>query len=404
MLKLKSWREYWGASYFVLVSVLAFCKLMTSGNSGHYDFFRATALKIWSGENPYAIPYPSGYFLYSPSCALFFYGLVAWLPYFVGLALYMGASWLLLRFALKEFLGGVGLAKADLNLFYFILSSEVIGTLLNARIEIFILGIVLLAGTWIFQQRREGLAYFLLAMICNFKMQSLPTVGLLLVVDLVGRRRLRPTFYFAASLLFWYLVPFAVRPSALLVDSYRTWISFFGPYVRAGWMDFQHIYRFIFKISGAQPSFDFGQKISALCGALFAVVLGWRVWRDLRVQRTLRADSSVPVDLLRDWNLRALALGAAFVCLFSPMGQSAAFTLYAPLLLCIFVLRARGSLLRRWLWNTLLVVAFFFISLAYSDLTPRSFRIVFFDYSVKAFGISILSLALLAETHFCQKK
>lgn len=403
MQNLRAWRQNWGVSYFWLVSALAFFKLLTAGNSGHYDFFRATALKIWAGENPYAIAYPSGYFLYAPSCALFFYGLVAWLPYFIGLALYVGLSWLLLRWSLKKFLGAVPLPATDQNLFYFILSSEVMGTILNARIEIFILGIVLAAGFWIFQRRREGLAYFLLAMICNFKMQSLPTVGLLLVVEAVGRRRVLPTLYFALSLLFWYLIPFAVRPASLVIDSYRTWTTFFGPYMSAGWMDFQHIYRFIFKLTGAQPSFDGGQKISALCGAVFAAVLAQRIWQDRKGLRASGHDL-VATAVLHDWYLRALALGAAFVCLFSPMGQSAAFTLYAPLLICVFVLRARASLLSRGQWNALLALAFFFVSLAYSDLTPKFFRIVLFEHSVKAFGVALLTLAVLADTLFCQKK
>lgn len=386
-------REGWGFFYLVLVSAVSFGQLMRTSHSGHYDFFRASALKIWAGENPYAILYPSGYFLYSPSAALFFYGAVAWLPYWTGLAIYMLASWAVLFWGARRFLRALALNSSDKNLFYFLLSSEVIGTLLNARIEIFILGIVLGAGAWLLQQRREGLAYFLLAMVCNFKMQSFPTVGLLLMVAVWGLGHWRGVGVFLASLVFWYALPYAVRPAEFITTCYQTWTQFFGPYIGASWLDFQHLFRFVYKLTGWAPSFSAFQKMSAAIGGLFALALAARIYRD----KQKKLSSAALKRLAWGWNFRALALGAGFICLFSPMSQSAGFVLYAPLLALVIYFRRHENYFSYRTWTFLLGIAFFMISIAYSDLVPKDLRGLFFDHATKAGGVTLLTGAVFME-------
>ncbi len=384
--KIARLKNNWGFWFFLLASFCALIKVVTLGQSGHYDIFRDAALMMWKGQIPYGTEYPSGYFLYSPSCALFFYGAFAWLPYTLGLAAYLLCSWVVLFFGIREFSKALDFKSSTSNILYFLLSSEVIGTLLNARIETFICGITLVAGAWILSNRHIFWAYFLLAMLCNFKMQAIPTVGLLLLVSLIAAKNIRPIICFLASILFWSLAPFLVKPWQFVIDNNYRWNQIFIPFLNSTWRDFQHIYRFLQVNFRLDFEFHTAQIIGATIGIFIAGALGWRAYRD-----------SAPSHR-SNLNLRALALGSGFIVMCSPMSQSAGYILYAPLLFASLYFFEGSQVFSRKQWTWIIGLSWFFISLAYSDLAPKPLREIFFDHAVKAFGILIILAANIVET------
>jgi hypothetical protein len=97
-------------------------------------------------------------------------------------------------------------------------------------------------------------------------------------------------------------------------------------------------------------------------------------------------ENDIPVEVL----VRGLALGSAFVVIFSPASQSAAFILYAPLVMDYF---RQGAVVPKRLqkvWIVGLVISWFFISLMYSDLVGFSVRTYAMEHALKPLGALIL--------------
>ncbi len=349
-------------------------QLLYRGPSGHFDIFRESARLIWAGQSPYGIAYPAGYFLYSPACAYFFYGLFAFFPYSLGLFLNMISSTLVFSWGAWRLLRVLG-EKSIHNIFFFLLSSEMIGSILNARIEVFIAGALLLALSFIVERRRLALAYFILALICNFKMLSFPTVGLLLLIQFF-RRDWRCMGIFFLSLCACYAAPSLVGGWAFLKVNHQILTKTLGPYMMGNWMEFQHIYHLLRSLSGYTLSFGQAQ-VFALSAAI--ALAGFFIWMRKKV-------------IFSELELWAAGLGSAFALLFSPMSQSAGYILYAPLLLAC--LRQAHFAERRSPWIAV-AGGYFFISTAYSDLMPRVWREELFNFAIKPLGILILTFSLI---------
>jgi hypothetical protein len=278
----------------------------------------------------------------------------------------------------------LGLSASHESLFYFLASSELIGTALNARLELLTLAVSLFAAHLIIRRRNLFWAYFLLAMMCNFKLQSLPAVGLLMVYELVRERDLRCLFYFVAALIFWFALPFAVRPASFVVECYGAWLHFLNGMVSESWLSFQHVFRFYDKVTGLEPSWLWGRRLSALAGVLAAL------WIERLSLGRLHPDRSQ----LAIW---CVGLGGVYISAFSPASQSAAYVLYVPVLALAFNLAQNASsvfLRKAYLIAT--YAGWALVSLSYSDLNPKAWRMKCFDVALKAPAVLALGLALVA--------
>ncbi|MBS1983758.1 MAG: DUF2029 domain-containing protein [Bdellovibrionales bacterium] len=376
------WQEAWGRLFWLLAFVLSFVALLRQPHSGHYDIFSQSARLLWAGQNPHGISYPSGPWFYSPACGLFYFGLFAWLPDRWGLALYILSSWAVLTAGLIALFRAFPLRAHLRELFWFLLSSELIGAVLNARVELMMTGCVLLAVAWLVEGQHVGWAACLLAMIVNWKFSPLPIAGLLGVVAIRAgypRRRFVPIFL--GSLALWTLAPLLVLRWDPLMEIHRTWSATLTRFTleNDNWLSFQHLFVLGRALTGFTMSWKGARLTSLLVGLGLAVYFARCRMRDRR--ETL---------------LYAAALGAAFSLAFSPLSQSAAFIGYAPLLFAGFLQwemtpEPRGRIY----WRAVIWISWALVSLAYSDLVPRALRLVLVASAVKSLGVLVLATALL---------
>ena len=145
-------------------------------------------------------------------------------------------------------------------------------------------------------------------------------------------------------------------------------------------MDFQHIYRFIWKTTGFEISWTMGQIGSAAFGLLLALMLFAMI---------LKKKTNNELVL---W---IIGIGGIYASVFSPASQSAAYVLYIPAVLLVATTSSDAST-RPLARYGFLLLCWFLISACYSDLVPRALHSWCFDHAVKAAGALLLALGILA--------
>lgn len=382
---MRSFISRWGNSLgfwiYLAASIATLIKIALGPVGGHYDIFIQGTRDMLAGVTPYGRHInESGWWFYSPNCALFFFSFFAPLPDRLGQFLFMSISWCLFTESLRRISNTIpGLTALRRTWFWFLLTGEVIGGLLNTRIEMFMCGVFLAA--WLLVRRKptsSPWAGILTAMVTFWKFLTLPTVGLWCVVDLLVRRRLTYAFGLVGGLVFWGLLPYLLKPAAFVNLQYRSWISSLSEVFASAdnpWRHYQHFYRFLEQL-GIPLSYMQAQGLAAVFGLGLAavVVTAWR--------------RGVSTDRL--W-LLALGLGMAHLDVFAPTSQSAAYFTYAPLLLVSLLdwetLSARARGFAPWMLGSTYVA----VSLVYSDLVPRAVRDWAWQYSVKSLGVLALA-------------
>lgn len=372
----------WGWWWLGLVALVSLVQLGAKGESGHFLIFSTAARELWAAQNPYLTHYPSGHFNYSPAAGLFFYGPFSFIPHTWGLVLYMGLSVTVLAVGLVKFFRVFQLKRhlENLFLFLFMLSSELIGNVLNARFETFTLGCWLLVLSFRAKQKLLFWSYFLLAALSNFKLQTIPLAGLLLVWELRQGQGARATMVFVASLVFWHFSPMVVFRAAEIAElgaSMRQNLLF---YTEGGWIQFQHIFRLVYRVTGWSANWQ-GVQIILVC---IGVGLASLVF-------ALRGKLPSGIRLLT-----VASLASIYVVACLPMSQSAGYILYAPALFAGFfaLQHQHHSVHRRTLW-VVLFLSFFCVSVSYSDLTPQVWRAWFFELALKSVGAIALLYPLI---------
>ncbi len=412
---------HWGQCFFVFISLFCLITVFRAPVGGHYMIFSGAAQALWSGINPYGQTFGSnaGFWLYSPSCGLFFYSLFNLFPPQTGQFLYMLCSWLLLVWGLIRF-SKVFYPHLS-QWFWFIGASELIGAMLNTRTEVAILGILLGAAPWVLNAdwRKQVVGLFLWAMICNWKFQSLPSIGLVLLgLFFVKRNTIVSVLVFLLSLAFWYLLPFLFLTKDLLLQAHQDWASsmhawMISPYRDfQNWQSYQQIYGFLRKVFGIDISLSTANSINLVIGLGLALWM-WQLAKKIHLTQSATSETATPAttdlnvktaladhygnstavtpttaiafqySLIMKWGL---ALGAAYSNAFLPLSQSSAYISYLPLLALAFDVGIKP---------VVLFLSWFFVSLAYSDITPKALRLVLVDASVKPIGILILLFGLL---------
>jgi len=374
-----------GILFCVVIAVVTLGQLLLRGPSGHYDIFADAARLAWNGQNPYGREYQFGFYFYSLACAMYFFGLFAFLPYSLGLGAYMTISTGLFIVAATMAIDRAQLRARTRSLFFFLITSELIGAILNAKLEVAITAMNLGALALCLRggRRARTVAFILLAVAANWKFQSLPMALLLLVYFVVARRDFLSPLVFGLGLAFLHFVPMVALGPELFFAALAVWKESLSTYILTGdnWLSFQQIFSFSTKALHVSFSYLGTQVVSLLVAGALAVLAV------LAARRSQGRNDETDVLVLA-------GLAAGFATTFSPLSQSAGFILYAPLLLAALRLWELRTGRERQALSAAVGLGFFIISLMYSDFFPRHLRGEFLYYAVKPVGTLVLSLTV----------
>lgn len=355
------WVRGWGEAFAGLGILLALVRVATEYPPGHYRMFIGASQALWTGGTAYGVPFLGNLFFFSPSCALFFYGPLTWLPEGLGVFLYTAFSAALFVYGAQR-LGRQFTSRPARQWFWFLMASQLYSSLAAHKPEVSNTGLLLLSAAWLIEGRRWGWAAFFLAMIGNFKLQPFPAVVLLALVVLVLRpRRWKWIGGLGASVGFWFALPGLFRPWEYLREQHRLWFSSLRAYSAECFHFYDNVFAFVLNNFGWKMSFETSQHISTSLGAACAAVLvGTCVY-------IYRGDSRTGFARAI---LLALVLGTTYTVLVSPLQQISAYVLLAPLFLALAAARETNP--KR--WTPFLIILFLFWSVAYSGLVPLPVR------------------------------
>ncbi len=387
-------RENWGVGIFAIDTVAALATLFLRV-TGHYINYTAPALYLWRGADPYGITFPGspGAFFYSPGCALYFYGLFAFLPPILGQFLYMAFSAAVYIVGLRMLLATLTERRIfDLrtspyrNLFWFMIASEVLGGIIAVKIDVLMVGGAFVCVACLIQKRRALPALFAMGILTSFKIHPISLFGLLLIPYFLDRKWKEPLSY-ASGVVLGLLSPLLVFSPAMSWHLTHQWLGTLREFTTYQWLApiFQHIYGFLFRAFGWPMNVGITSAITAVFGLSFAVLVAWFYRRENRVS----PDSALGWTLLL-----ALGLGSTFTAVFSQLIQSNSYVVYTPLVLGLIAGAHRANWPRA-KTATLLVTCFIVISLAYSDFNPRRFYWLVYGWGIKPLGVIAMATAFL---------
>ena len=387
-------KKNWGAGVCALVTLLSAVAVAVRPVGEHFIFPTESFRWLIAGKIPYGVILPrcTGPFLYSPSAALFFFSWFSLSPEALFQSLYLWLSIAFFAFGLFRFsralatrLGFDWTAHPLRNLIWLMLTSELAGAVTGVKFEISLIGGCLLAfAYWL--EGRDLRAGLWLAITANFKLQALPVA--LLGMAVLARRRTGAKFFtaFAAgSFVMWILpLPF-LGGWTHFMEVNRAWMAGIELQVSTQWMKtvYQHLYGFMERAWGISLSLAEARRIMTMVAALLGAAVFLRP-TDGRESREATANGL----------LFALGLGCLYVVAFSPLSQSNAYLWYTPSLLALVYFADRAKVAVRAQTVTLLA-AYFFISLAYSDLVPRAWYRHLYDLRIKAFVTTLLLVVLV---------
>lgn len=391
-------KKNWGFAIFLIDVITSLAMLLFQKNlTGHYINYTEPAKYLWRGEDPYGIGFPGspGAFFYSPGCALYYYGLFTLFTPKLGQFLYMFSSVVIfvgglenLLTALKQKLQFDIGSSPYRHLIWLMAGSEMVGGIVAVKIDVMIVGINLWAVAAMITRRLEWPALIALGLVTSWKLHPVSVFGLILVAAFAvnWKDALRSGVAFALGMLLGFVSPFFVLPQAFALSVTQHWRHSLAEFVASSWLEtiFQHLYGFGYRALGIPMSLTVANYLTLVIAVGFAllVFVGTR-----RLARTQPEPARV-LGLLY-----GLALGSAFVAMFSHLVQSNSYIIYFPLPLALCLFWERAGAPRRPAM-ALLILCYFFISIAYSDLVPRSVYHALYDWGVKPVGV----LALVIPT------
>ncbi len=341
----------------------------------HFKIFINASREFFANTNPYGRSFQdSGGFatlwLYSPTTAIIFYPLTL-IPTKLALFSYLFISWLLYLYGLFSFAkivwGRLGLGGSAI--YWAVLSSELIGSLQAAKIEVFMTGLALISFAKLAEGKWKRLSAFFLALLCNIKFLLLPSVGLLAAYLLASNRRaaFRWTGAFALSLIGLYALPFLFFDSTLVLEAHKVWFQSLSHSAEQTWRSYQSLYAFSAQHLSYPENIIQLKILGAVMSLMFLLLALWA--RHFGTSMTL-------------------VLGSAYSLLFLPMTQSSSFILATPLILFFRKLNAK--------YEKLTLAAYWFLaSLLYSDLVPNLWRQSARSFNLKPLALLLFFLALL---------
>lgn len=363
-------RSHWGSLYFWALLLPALYHPATAPMGGHYEFFYKAAKSVWAGENPYLFTNAFGGILYHPSCALFFYGFFALFPYHLGITLYTLSSLIFAYLGLVKLLGTLGIANDQRkNIFFFIASSEFLGTVQNVRIELFTVGCLAYTLSF-FVQKKYARAALSLAAPSIFKIQALAIGGLLTLSLLKEKKILRMAAFYAGGLSVVFFSPVLVTGFERFVFLMSEMNRNITTLVSGAFNTFLHLFAFIDTVFSTHTSYQTGARVSAIIALAFAAIIVAIRRKSLELKTYL-----------------AVGLASVFMTSFSLMSQSAAYILVLPFMAICFLDFQRRAM------KVGIFASWFIMSLLYSDLVPRIYYQSVFRSAIKSTGPIVLLIA-----------
>jgi hypothetical protein len=392
----KAIRENWGIGIFVVDTFAALMTLLFK-ITGHYINFTAPAHYLWRGADPYGVTFPGspGAFFYSPGCALFFYGLFAFLPPTVGQFLYMLLSVVVYVWGLRLLVDALAQKQVfDLrssplrNLFWLMIASELLGGIIAVKIDVLMVGGALASVGCLIRGRGALPVLFAMGILTSFKIHPISLFGLLLVPYLLDRKWKEPLTY-AAGLALGLLSPMLVFSPSMTLHLTHQWLGTLKEFTTHQWLApiFQHIYGFLFRAFGWPMDVGVTTSITAAVGLIFALIVASVYQREKKL---------APATALSWTLLTALGLGSSFTAVFSQLIQSNSYVVYTPLVLTVIAWSTRAHRQKKQT-AILLLICFIIISLAYSDFNPRKFYWLVYGWGIKPLGVITLTIALLTS-------
>jgi hypothetical protein len=402
--KLKeSWRVSWGLWIFSLSTLASFIGLFKERHWAHYRIFTGAAEALWQGRSPHYDHFGThlGYWFYSPSNGMFFYGPFLFFPPQIGILIYMAVSagvFLLgVLYFTKVMLGLERMSwmpHRHFNWFWFWISFQTMGAIMATKLELIMIGLMFFIGAWLIERRRLFWSAFLMAMMTNWKFQPLPVLGLLGCVLFWSRDGWRPGIrfvaYFAASLAFWFALPVLWLGYEKLSMISVEWRESLQSFVSEAWVDFDHLLRLPMELTGWRFEYRQFQIFSLICGLVLAILISVMTIKAQRVFNSL--------DALKWSILAALCWGTWFILGLSPLSQGNGYVFYAPILLLAILLMVTDEIVmtRKWklaFWIALAVNGFL-NSILYSDIFGKTSRVFFNSLGVKPYGITLLAVVV----------
>lgn len=379
-----SFKKNWGYYIFVTEIFIGLAWITWLGARGHYFNYTEPAKLLWSHIDPYHrdLPGSPGHFFYSPGCALYYFGLFAFLPPTLGQLLYMGSAMALFLWGLARLLGqlkaqfGFDVFTARYrNLLFLMLGSEAIGAIGAVKIEPLYVGALwLLASFWNFRKVYLPLL-FVVGFAASWKLHPIAIVGLMLIPSFF-KKDLLPAILFGMGVAVGWVSPYFVLPAHMASQANHHWLSDLNAYMTQEWKDriFQHLPGFLYEVFKIDLGAAVTNRIATLAGLSFAGTFAFWYQR------------SKPV--LLDALMVAMAAGSAYAVLFSLLIQSNSYAIYLPLVLTTVVIANRVPEADR-LTTAVLLTTYLIISIAYSDFCPRDLRNQLYDLKIKPVGVLI---------------
>ena len=377
----------WGKIFFVLLSAVAYVRVFNERISLHYELFVKAGEMLWQGLNPYGHEITTGgnLWFYSPSCGMFLFGPFALLPEKLGEFVFVWGSWLFFWWGLSRVLE---ILKSKNSSFYLyeqwiwaFVSIQMMAAIWATKIEILMVGIILLCLSLMMRAQKVTLAIVLLAIITSWKFLTLSTAGLVLVAFLLRKKQIKPALVFICTLVVMHFIPLLRYSMDELNVLYRAQAESLAWFIPQGVYTLDNFYNFLKSSLGIVLS-DFGRNLLAGGVALWLV--------GLVAKKSLQKQKSEWVELL----LFCGAAGAGFTTLFNPTGQNNALIQIAPLVVLAFWGAHRFEKPLRRICLGVILSVWLGLTFAYSDIMPRIVR----ELTVKpAFVFILLALILLYE-------
>ncbi len=347
--------------------------------TGHYAIFTTAGNYLLHGRNPYGVEWGyGGQWFYSPVCG-WLMGLFSLLSYAVGIITFNILSHVCLMWGLWRYVRSLALPRVSFNryacLFLILSVGELIGAYQSFKIEMLMVGILLLAADVI--EELPVLAGALCALIINFKWFPLAPVGLLALVEL-RRKRFRFIFSTGLFLAFYFALPVFVYGWSFAHELYATQTAALSRFVADAWTAFPSVFGLLFHTFSLRLSPVEIRGVMALAG----LGLAFTVWNSALAPKELRAF--------------AIALGSLYVVNFNLLSQFNAYNIAVPALAYGLALCFTRQGAQRTLAIFSVACFWIFVSMFYSDLVPHAFRDICRHLLLKPIGSLVLMFTLCA--------
>ena len=378
----------WAVLLIAFVLGMSFILVLFQPVGGHYQTFTQAARALWSEKPAYGVPWAGNLFFYSPSCAMLLFGPLSLMSDRLGLLLYLVISVAILIYGTWK-LAKIFYPEQELSGFWLLVAQPLFSAIVADKPELLITGIVLICTVWIIENVNRSATAVLLAMVANWKLQPLPAIALIGLVQIGLRGDYLFILLFGIALLFWYLIPFVFLPWPYAVNEHQIWYSTLKGFTQTSYTNFDNFFSFLQNTIGIQLPYSAAVNLSCAAAIFLAVIVIIEVVIKLKAKAL---DSEVK---FKESVLFSLGVGCSYTVIFSPLQQVNAYILLLPTYFLSFYTYQSSSGFERKFWYYFLGVIFMIMTFSYSDLIPMDLRISIRHMTIRSGATAALLIALI---------